>query len=90
MVQAVDYTIRGTKTDYRFIREPRGGITISNVMLEDDGVWQCEAENARGYIENARPTKLIVLGKTTKHKFFNYQLINFKRIISIQTPMLYN
>lgn len=49
--------------DYRFIREPRGGLTITNVMLEDDGKWQCEAKNARGYSENARPVKLIVLGK---------------------------
>lgn len=30
-------------------------------MLEDDGIWQCEAENFRGYVENARPIKLIVL-----------------------------
>lgn len=70
MIQAVDYTTRGTKTDFRFIREPRGGISISNVMLEDDGLWQCEAENARGYVENARPTKLIVLGKCKLSNLF--------------------
>lgn len=50
-------------TDNRFIRELRGGLTITNAMLEDDGKWQCEAENARGYVENARPVKLVVLGK---------------------------
>lgn len=32
-------------------------------MLEDDGIWQCEAETNRGYVENGRPVKLVVLGK---------------------------
>jgi hypothetical protein len=50
-------------SDFRFIREARGGLTINNVMLEDDGIWQCEAENFRGYVENARPIKLVVLGE---------------------------
>ena len=31
-------------------------------MLEDDGKWQCEAENSKGYIENGRPIQLVVLG----------------------------
>lgn len=31
-------------------------------MLEDDGKWQCEAENAKGYIENGRLIQLVVLG----------------------------
>lgn len=30
-------------------------------MLEDDGFWQCEAENYRGYMETGRMTKLVVL-----------------------------
>ncbi|XP_055537751.1 uncharacterized protein LOC129725692 [Wyeomyia smithii] len=47
--------------DVRFVRESHGGITIRNVMLEDDGVWQCEAENARGFFFNGRPIKLVVL-----------------------------
>lgn len=52
----------GTRTsEFRFIKEPRGGITINNVMLEDDGYWQCEAENFRGYMETGRSTKLVVL-----------------------------
>lgn len=63
MIHPVDKSVRTTGTDYRFVREPMGGLTISNVMLEDDGRWQCEAENSRGYVENARPTKLVVLGK---------------------------
>lgn len=59
MVQAVE---PGSRTsEFRFIKEPRGGITINNVMLEDDGYWQCEAENFRGYMETGRSTKLVVL-----------------------------
>lgn len=50
-------------TDYRFIKEANGALTITNVMLEDDGKWQCEAENTRRYTENARPVKLVVLGE---------------------------
>lgn len=49
-------------TDNRFLKEARGSLTITNVMLEDDGKWQCEAENANGYIENGRPIQLVVLG----------------------------
>lgn len=59
VVQAVE---PGTRTsEFRFIKEPRGGLTINNVMLEDDGYWQCEAENFRGYMETGRSTKLVVL-----------------------------
>jgi CD80-like C2-set immunoglobulin domain/Immunoglobulin domain len=58
MVQAIE---AGTRSEIRFIKEPRGGITINNVMLEDDGYWQCEAENFRGYMETGRSTKLVVL-----------------------------
>lgn len=49
-------------TDNRFLREARGSLTITNAMLEDDGKWQCEAENSKGYIENGRPIQLVVLG----------------------------
>lgn len=55
-------------TDYRFIKEANGALTITNVMLEDDGKWQCEAENTRRYTENARPVKLVVLGEYHKLK----------------------
>lgn len=58
IVQAVEI---GARSEIRFIKEPRGGITINNVMLEDDGYWQCEAENFRGYMETGRSTKLVVL-----------------------------
>jgi len=61
VVHAMDRTAR--VTDYRFIKEANGALTITNVMLEDDGKWQCEAENTRRYTENARPVKLVVLGE---------------------------
>lgn len=60
MVHATDKNNR--PIDNRFLRETKGGLTITNVMLEDDGKWQCEAENSRGYMTNARPVKLVVLG----------------------------
>ncbi|XP_062557554.1 uncharacterized protein LOC134222420 [Armigeres subalbatus] len=59
MVHVMDKKSR--TDDVRFVRESLQGITISNVMLEDDGVWQCEAENARGFFFNGRPIKLVVL-----------------------------
>ncbi|XP_058127064.1 uncharacterized protein LOC131285734 [Anopheles ziemanni] len=62
--------------DIRFVREPLGGLTIQNVMLEDDGVWQCEAENARGFFFNGRPIKLIVLDPPKEP----YLLIDSRRL----------
>ncbi|XP_061512904.1 uncharacterized protein LOC1270833 isoform X2 [Anopheles gambiae] len=62
--------------DIRFVREPLGGLTIANVMLEDDGVWQCEAENARGFFFNGRPIKLIVLDPPKEP----YLLIDSRRL----------
>uniref|UniRef100_A0A182FW09 Ig-like domain-containing protein n=1 Tax=Anopheles albimanus TaxID=7167 RepID=A0A182FW09_ANOAL len=59
LVHAMDKKSR--PTDIRFVRESFGALTITNVMLEDDGMWQCEAENARGFFFNGRPIKLIVL-----------------------------
>lgn len=59
--QVVQAELGSRTSDSRFVKEPRGGITINNVMLEDDGYWQCEAENFRGYTETGRSTKLVVL-----------------------------
>lgn len=59
-------------TDNRFLKEARGSLAITNVMLEDDGKWQCEAENANGYIENGRPIQLVVLGKCTIDTIYLY------------------
>lgn len=57
---------------YRFVKDPRGGLIISNVMLEDDGYWQCEAENYRGYMETGRSTKLVVLS-TPRSPYLLYE-----------------
>ncbi|XP_037051592.1 uncharacterized protein LOC119085315 isoform X2 [Bradysia coprophila] len=75
--QMVHTTDRNSRpTDNRFIREVRGGLTITNAMLEDDGKWQCEAENAKGYIENARPVKLVILDRPKAP----YLLIDSRRL----------
>uniref|UniRef100_A0A1A9WIW1 Ig-like domain-containing protein n=1 Tax=Glossina brevipalpis TaxID=37001 RepID=A0A1A9WIW1_9MUSC len=63
-------------TDYRFIKEANGALTITNVMLEDDGKWQCEAENTRQYTLNARPVKLVVLDRPKPP----YLLIDSRRL----------
>jgi hypothetical protein len=75
MVQAKEKSARSN--DYRFIREPRGSLTITNVMLEDDGYWQCEAENFRGYVENGRPIKLTVLSEFSFNLLFHFFLNEF-------------
>ncbi|XP_037954455.1 uncharacterized protein LOC119684482 [Teleopsis dalmanni] len=74
VVHAIDRTSRAT--DYRFIKEANGALTITNVMLEDDGKWQCEAENTRRYTENARPVKLVVLDRPKSP----YLLIDSRRL----------
>ncbi|ALC41014.1 CG8314, partial [Drosophila busckii] len=74
VVHAMDRTSR--ITDYRFIKEANGALTITNVMLEDDGKWQCEAENTRRYTENARPVKLVVLDRPKPP----YLLIDSRRL----------
>ncbi len=61
IVQAKDKNSR--TENHRFIKEIRGSLTITNVMLEDDGYWQCEAENFRGFLLSGRPIKLVVLSK---------------------------
>ncbi|XP_054737939.1 uncharacterized protein LOC129244344 [Anastrepha obliqua] len=74
VVHAMDRTSRAT--DYRFIKEPNGALTITNVMLEDDGKWRCEAENMQRYTENARPVKLVVLDRPKPP----YLLIDSRRL----------
>lgn len=63
MIHPVDRRGSRLTPDFRFIKEARGALTITNVMVEDNGKWTCEAENAHGYSENARPVKLVVLGE---------------------------
>lgn len=63
MIHPIDRRGSRPTPDFRFIKEARGALTITNVMAEDNGKWTCEAENAHGYSENARPVKLVVLGE---------------------------
>lgn len=59
IVQAIEPSLRGGES--RFVKEPNGALRINSVMLEDNGLWKCEAENFRGYTDFGRPIKLVVL-----------------------------
>lgn len=48
---------------HRFLVDSLGDLLIDTVRLEDDGRWQCEAEDAQGFVVTAKPIHLTVLGK---------------------------
>nr|CAI5836407.1 unnamed protein product [Callosobruchus analis] len=48
---------------HRFLVDVSGNLLIDNVRLEDDGRWQCEAEDAFGFVVQGRPVQLTVLGQ---------------------------
>lgn len=48
---------------HRLLVDVSGNLFIDNVRLEDDGRWQCEAEDAFGFVVTGRPVQLTVLGK---------------------------
>ncbi|KAK9885811.1 hypothetical protein WA026_013682 [Henosepilachna vigintioctopunctata] len=48
---------------HRFLVDVSGNLFIDNVRLEDDGRWQCEAEDAFGFVVTGKPIQLTVLGK---------------------------
>lgn len=48
---------------HRFLVDNLGNLLIDNVRLEDDGRWQCEAENPFGFVVTGKPIQLTVLGK---------------------------
>lgn len=48
---------------HRFLVDSSGNLFIDNVRLEDDGRWQCEAEDAFGFVVTGRPIQLTILGK---------------------------
>lgn len=52
---------------YRFLVDAGGNLYIDNVRLEDDGRWQCEAEDALGFVVTGRPIQLTVLGELFAH-----------------------
>lgn len=48
---------------HRFLVDANGNLYIDNVRLEDDGKWQCEAEDGFGFVVQGKPVILTVLGK---------------------------
>lgn len=48
---------------HRFLVDASGNLYIDNVRLEDDGRWQCEAEDALGFVVTGKPLQLTVLGE---------------------------
>lgn len=48
---------------HRFLVDSSGNLFIDNVRLEDDGRWQCEAEDAFGFVVTGKPIQLTILGK---------------------------
>ncbi|XP_044729367.1 uncharacterized protein LOC123292718 [Chrysoperla carnea] len=61
---------------HRYTRDRAGKLYINNVRLEDNGQWQCEAEDAFGYVMTAKPIHLIVLEQPRKP----YLLIDNRRL----------
>lgn len=49
---------------HRFLVDNFGNLMIDNVRLEDDGRWQCEAEDPLGLVVTGKPIQLTILGKT--------------------------
>lgn len=62
--------------EHRFLVDATGSLFIDNVRLEDDGRWQCEAEDAFGFVVTGKPIQLTVLGEfknmvfRKKHRIF--------------------
>ncbi|GJQ77186.1 hypothetical protein Trydic_g14859 [Trypoxylus dichotomus] len=51
---------------HRFLVDNLGNLLIDNVRLEDDGRWQCEAENPFGFVLTGKPIQLTVLDPPRK------------------------
>ncbi|GLV42868.1 teiresias [Carabus blaptoides fortunei] len=51
---------------HRFLVDNAGDLLVDTVRLEDDGRWQCEAEDAQGFVVAARPIHLTVLDPPKK------------------------
>lgn len=63
LVQTIlmDNTDNKRVVGHRFLVDAGGNLFIENVRLEDDGRWQCEAEDPFGYVVTGRPIQLLVL-----------------------------
>ncbi|XP_074028065.1 irregular chiasm C-roughest protein teiresias [Leptinotarsa decemlineata] len=51
---------------HRFLVDATGNLFIDNVRLEDYGRWQCEAEDAFGFVVQGRPIQLTILDAPKK------------------------
>lgn len=51
---------------HRFLVDNLGNLLIDNVRLEDDGRWQCEAEDPFGFVVNGKPIQLTVVDSPKK------------------------
>ncbi|CAG9826454.1 unnamed protein product [Diabrotica balteata] len=61
---------------HRFLVDVSGNLLIDNVRLEDDGKWQCEAEDAFGFVVQGKPIQLTILAQPCKSvNFFSGTII---------------
>lgn len=60
-----DNTYNKRVVGHRFLVDASGNLYIDNVRLEDDGRWQCEVEDALGFVVTGKPIQLTVLGEYT-------------------------
>lgn len=60
---------------HRFLVDNGGNLLIDNVRLEDDGRWQCEAEDPLGLVVTGKPIQLTILGECLKITHFCYILV---------------
>lgn len=51
---------------HRLLVDASGHLLIENVRLEDDGRWQCEAEDAFGFVVSGKPIQLTILDAPKK------------------------
>lgn len=51
---------------HRFLVDNTGSLHVDNVRLEDDGRWQCEAEDPFGFVVQGKPVQLTVLDAPRK------------------------
>lgn len=59
---------------HRFLVDASGNLLIDNVRLEDDGKWQCEAEDAFGFVVQGRAIQLTILGKSMGFEYYFYHI----------------
>lgn len=60
----IDTRVEISGTGHRYIGDSTtSALHIDNVMLEDNGTWDCSIENGDGKSLFGRPVQLIVLGQ---------------------------